>query len=147
MSEESSEIFLPRITELIHIYCKKHAGSISEESIEEFKMIMQILQDDIEAITDSYPRESAQFFQIRSTPSKIEQALDMNRPTKRMIYNTLRSVMIALYVGGKKQSQEEYDQSEFAELEPGTRMVGFKALANLAELLHKKAVEGDIALH
>jgi hypothetical protein len=147
MNEESSEIFLPRITELIHIYCRERAGSISEESIKEFKMIMQILQDDIEAITDSYPRESAQFFQIRSTPSKIEQALDMNRPTKRMIYNTLRSVMIALYLGGKKQSQEEYDQSEFAELEPGIRMVGFKALANLAELLHKKAVEGDIALH
>ncbi len=137
MSDSDSTTFLQQITRLIHQYCQEHAGLQDEESIESAKMIFELIHDSMVELGKSYPRTMAESFSARNAPSKIRDTLEMKRPTTRMIFDTLRMIVLGLYLGTRKLNQEEYEKTPFAKQIPGPLMgYNFRELADAAEILY-----------
>ncbi len=147
MSDPESNEFLQQITKLIHLWCKEHYNSQDEESIEAVKMIFILMADILTGIAKSYPKDLAESYYVRMAPTKINETLELKRPTPRMIFDALRIIVVALHVGSRKISQEEYDESSFAKQMPSAVMgFNFRELADAAEILNKEALMGAIHL-
>jgi hypothetical protein len=144
MSEPDTNEFLQRISNIIYLYCKEHAGSKDTESVEAMKTVFTIMEEITEALKESYPQELAQSHYVRATPRIIRETLELKRPTPRMIHDTLKAIVVSLYVGSRKMTEEDFEESEFARRLP--RMMNFVELKNAAEILHDEASQGVIKL-
>ncbi len=147
MSEPDSNEFLQRITKLIQWYCKEHAGSSEEESLEASKMIFTIMGDVVKGLVELYPKDLAEYQYLRLIATRVPEALEFKRPSPRMIFDALRGIVVALFVGTRKLTQEEFDESPFAQQLPSPVMgFNYRELADAAEILHNEAMEGSIKL-
>lgn len=144
MSEPDSNEFLQRMSNIIFLYCKEHASSKDKQSVEAIKTVFTIMEEIAEVMKESYPEDLAEVHYVRSTLRIIKDAMQLKRPTPRMIHDTLKAIVVSLYLGSRRMSQKEYDESEFKRKLP--RMFNFIELRNAAEILHDEAMLGRIRL-